>query len=319
MSQRSALFGRIPPSLGGGLMVACGVSIFGVTDSLTLAVSDAVGVGQFHFSRSLLAAAVLLAIARVTSISIMPRIWWAVGLKTFFITASMMVYFSVLPTIPLAEAGAGLFTSPIFVMLFSWMFWGERIGLGKILAVAIGSIGVLLVIRPGGEGFTPYHLMPVLAGALLALNSIATYRYCKQETALALSMAFFVAIGIAGAVFASILTAFPVPAGLYADAPFLFRGWAGVDPVFWLVLLGIAVAAISALTLVNRAYQTTQTSFAIIFEYFYLIAIGLSGWLLWDAVPDGLSVVGIVLIVVAGVVVTGAQRLALRSVAGTQE
>ena len=319
MIARSGFLGRIPESIQGGLMLAFGISLFGVTDNLTLLVSDTVGVGQFHSSRSLLAVFLLFGAAWLLGTTVAPKVWWAVGLRTFFITASMLLFFSVIPMMPLAEAGAGLFTSPIFVLLFSRVLFGERIGPARIMAVVFGSAGVLLVLKPGGGGFTPYHLLPTLAGALYALNSIATYRYCRQESPFALAMAFFVAIGVAGALFSTVLTALPVPAEIHDDAPFLFRGWAAVDADFWMVIAGVAAASVVGIVLISKAYQTTQTSYAIVYEYVYLISAGLSGWILWGDVLDIWSVLGILLIVAAGMVIARAQAVALRSVAGHQE
>ena len=319
MTALAGLLGRVPQTYRGGILLACGISIVGVTDNLTLLVSDTVGVGQFHSSRSLMAVAMILGVALLTRTSVLPKVWWAVGLRTFFITCAMLLFFSVLPMMPVAEAGACLFTSPIFVLLFSRVLFGERLGPGRVMAVVAGSLGVLLVLKPGSAGFTVYHLMPMLAGAFYALNSLVTYRYCQQESPLTLTMAFFTAIGIGGGLFTGALTVFPAPAGLLADAPFLFRGWVEVDAAFWLTLLVIACGGIVAIFLISHAYQLTQTSYAIVYEYVYLIAAGITGWAMWGALPDRLSIVGIMFIVAAGVIITQAQRSTLRSVAGSQE
>ena len=319
MVSLSGFLGRIPESARGGALLVCGVSIFGVADSLTLLVSDTVGVWQFHFSRSALAAVLLCGLAWLTGASVVPKAWRAVGLRTFFLTTSILLFFGVLPMMPIAEAAAGLFTSPIFALLFSRVLFGERIGFGRVLAVLVGSAGVLLILKPGSDGFTAYHALPVLAGAFYALNSITTYRLCRRESALALAMAFFVAIGLAGVLFSAALTAYPVPEGLRAEAPFLFSGVARVGGEFWLVMLVIATAGVVAISLVNKAYQTTRTSYVIVYEYTYLIAAGISGWALWGVVPDRWGLAGILLVVAAGVVINRAQRAALRSVAGHQE
>ena len=71
---------------------------------------------------------------------------------------------------PIAEAGAGLFTSPIFVLLFSMVFFKERIGWRRIMAVVIGTMGVILVLQPGRDGFAIYHMLPVIAGASYAMG-----------------------------------------------------------------------------------------------------------------------------------------------------
>ena len=71
---------------------------------------------------------------------------------------------------PIAEAGSGLFTSPIFVLLFSYLLFKERIGWRRALAVLMGTIGVLLILKPGQEGFSGFHLLPILSGASYALD-----------------------------------------------------------------------------------------------------------------------------------------------------
>ena len=315
----AGIFNRLPESFRGGAMLACGISILGVTDNMTKMVSDFAGVGQFHFSRSVWAVAILVIVGMLMRTRLMPVVWWAVALRTLFLTLAMMLFFSVLPMMPLAEAGAGLFTSPIFVLLFSRVFYGERIGPGRILAVLVGSIGVLLVLKPGAAGFSYYLLLPTLAGAFYALNSMVTYRYCAQESSLSMTLVYFLAIGVGGAFFTGALTAFPVPAELFAQAPFLFMGWAGVDAYYWAVIIAIASGGMLAIILITIAYQTVSTSYAIVYEYVYLIAAGLSGWAMWGDVPDRWSVLGILCIIAAGLIITRAQRAALRSVSGDHE
>ncbi len=70
----------------------------------------------------------------------------------------------------------------------------------------------------------------------------------------------------------------------------------------------IAFGASAALSLMTRAYQLTKTSYAAIYEYAYLISVGLFGWLLWGIVPGVLSVIGISLIIFAGVLIVVAQH-----------
>ncbi len=206
-------------------------------------VSDDVGVGQFHFSRSLFAVFMVALLGKLLGLSIIPKLWKPVLVRTFFMVVAIFLYFSVLPMIPIAEAGAGLFTSPIFVLLFSVIFLKERIGWRRISAVITGSCGVLLVLRPGGEGFSLYHLLPVLSGASYALGSIITFRYLSDESPLAILMSFIVAIGLCGGIFATGLTMFPVSEELITQAPFLYKGWQAVDSQFW-IWMGVIAAGL---------------------------------------------------------------------------
>jgi len=295
------------PASRGAVLLVTGISVFGFTDNLTLGVSDMVGVGQFHFSRSLIAVVFVLLMGRMFRLSVVPKNLKAVAVRTTFIVMSMLLYFSVLPMMPIAEAGAGLFTSPIFVLLFSILIFRERVGFRRILAVAVGSAGVILVLKPGAEGFSIYHLLPVLAGASYAIGSILTWRYCREESPLALLMSFLIAIGGAGYIYTSLMTAFPAGEKQLIEAAFLFRGWQEVDMRFWIWMAFIALGASVALSMMTRAYQLTQTSYATIYEYAYLLSAGVFSWLFWGVVPGVMSFLGIALIITAGVVITIAQ------------
>ena len=303
----SGAFGRLPPATQGAMLLVTGISIFGLTDNFTMIVSDQVGVGQFHFSRSLFSVVMVFVMARFFGMSVMPKRWGVVLLRTMFVALSMLLYFSVIPMMPIAEAGAGLFTSPIFVLIFSALIFKEKIGIRRIMAVLIGSIGVLLVLQPGGSKFTWFHLLPVLGGACYAMGSITTYRYCRDESPLALLMSFLVVIGLNGFVVASIMTVFPVSQSFLKEAPFLFSPWQSVDLAFWGWMVMIAAGAAFGLAMMTRAYQLAKTSYAVIFEYAYLISAGFFSWLLWGLVPNGLSLVGIMFIISAGIIIVLAQ------------
>ena len=271
-------------------------------------VSDDVGVGQFHFSRSLFAVSMVAILGKFLGLSVIPRLWKPVLVRTLFMVIAIFLYFSVMPMMAIAEAGAGLFTSPIFVLIFSAILFRERIGWRRILAVVMGSCGVLLILRPESDGFSLYHLIPVLSGASYAFGSIITFRYLSDESPLAILMSFIVAIGLCGGAFATGLTVVPASQELIAQAPFLFRGWQMVDVWFWIWMAVIAIGACVALSMMTRAYQIAQTSYAAIYEYAYLISVGFFGWAFWGVVPDILSTAGIVLIIFAGVLIVLARH-----------
>ena len=292
----------------GALLLVLGISIFGFSDNLTLLVSDQVGVGQFHFSRSLFSVLLIATFSHFFGYSFIPIRWKPMIARTAFMVIAILVYFSVMPMMPIAEAGAGLFTSPIFVLLFSSMFFKERIGWRRALAVAIGTAGILLILQPGQDGFSPFHMLPVLSGASYALGSIITYRYLGDGSPMAILMAFFVAIGVCGVLVASSFSTFPMPESLYTQAPFLFTGWEPVDTVFWLWMLAIATGASLALSLMTRAYQIAKTSYAAIYEYAYLLSVGIFGWMFWDITPDLIGLAGILCIAIAGIVIVLAQQ-----------
>ena len=155
----NAWFHKTSPENRGALLLVLGISIFGFSDNLTLLVSDQVGVGQFHLSRSLFAVLLIATFSHFLGYSIMPVRWKPLIARTAFMVIAILVYFSVMPMMPIAEASAGLFTSPIFVLLFSSLFFKEHIGWRRALAVAIGTAGVLLILKPGQAGFSPFNML----------------------------------------------------------------------------------------------------------------------------------------------------------------
>ena len=97
---------NISPASQGAILLVVGISIFGFSDNLTMLVSDDVGVGQFHFSRSLFAVFMVALLGKLLGLSIIPKLWTPVLVRTFFMVVAIFLYFSVLPMIPIAEAGA---------------------------------------------------------------------------------------------------------------------------------------------------------------------------------------------------------------------
>ena len=241
------------------------------------------------------------------NLTLLPVSWWAVFLRTAFLSISMGLFFSVLSFLPVAIAGAGLLTSPIFVLLFSLVLFGLRPGWRRILAGLIGSTGVFLILRPDKFDFNLLQLMPVLAGAFYALASITTRRLCAGESPLVLVAAYFFCLCIGGLIWAASVSAlFPGP--FSPEAQFIFRGlvWPSTEVWLWVALM--AIMTVIAAWLLFRAYQIVETSYAAIYEYSYLITGGFVGLILWKAELNLSSVAGMVLVILSGVIITFAKR-----------
>lgn len=75
---------------------------------------------------------------------------------------------------PMAQALAGLFTSPIFVLLITALALGEKIGPIRVIAVSLGFLGILLVLNKGLIDLNIISFLPVLGGVFYALAAVAT-------------------------------------------------------------------------------------------------------------------------------------------------
>ena len=285
------------------VLLVTGISILGLSDNFVPYVSQDIGLGQFHFMRSFSALVCILVLAALTGFSLRPVNWPAVLIRTVLLAASMGLYFSVLSFLPVAIAGAGLFTSPIFVLIFSVLLFGLRPGWRRILAVLTGSAGVWFVLRPDSLSFHSLQFLPVLAGAFYALSSIVTKRLCADESPLALVAVYFFVLGCGGLLWA--VSAPFLTAGLVSpEADFLVRGLVWAEPVIWVWITVMAVLTVLSIWMLTRAYQIAETSYAVIYEYSYLISAGLVGLWLWQAQFSLSSLAGMGLIVLSGLIIT---------------
>ena len=291
---------NLPTPLIAAILLTIGISIMGLSDNLVRLVSEDIGLGQYHFLRSALSIALFLMMRGFVSFRLQIINWRPVLLRTLFLSLSMTLFFSVLSFLPVALAGAGLFTSPVFVLLFSVVIFRMRPGWRRILAVVLGSVGVWFVLRPDTQNFQLIQILPILAGAFYAGASLTTHRYCAEESPYALTMAYFVLIGLIGLLGALVIDL----AGIQGreQAAFLLRGlvWPDASTYGWIAVMSLL--SVLGIFMITKAYQMAETSYMSIFEYSYLISAGLFGWLLWGSVFGVSEFTGMGLIVVAGVV-----------------
>lgn len=278
--------------------------ILGFTDNLVILLADDMGLWQFHVLRGLTVLILLFLQAIIMRARLLPKNWGAVLFRGFCQTIAILLFFGALPITGAAVAGAGMFTAPIFVLIFSVLLFGESIGLYRVLAVFVGSIGAVMVLNLTSGAVSLFAIMPILAGAYYATNNIATRRICADETPQSLLFIYTVMITSFSAIMATYLGSLELPADVSEDVLYLVRGW---EPVSWynLGFVGInGIGAFAALLAMTWGYQQAETSYVAIYEYSYLIFAGFFGWLLWRDMLSFTSVAGIILIIFAGAIIT---------------
>lgn len=281
------------------------LSMLSLQDAVIKLTSGEVSIWQFQFLRSTCNLMLLIAIAAGFNGlgSLPPKRLLAVVLRSFFLAGAMLCFFASVPFLSLAEISAGLYLFPLIVTLLSRFVLGEEVGAQRMIAVAAGFCGSLLILKPGGEDFKFVSLLPVCAAFFYACMILTTRKLCRHEapTALALGTAVaFLMIGCAG------LMVMPPPdeAGEAAKVwPYLLTGWHELKvPVL------AAVVACSALNLIAniclaRAYQSAESSWLAPYDYSYLVFAALWGFVLWGTVPDIVTVAGMMIIAAAGIFV----------------
>ncbi|SDY91203.1 EamA-like transporter family protein [Jannaschia faecimaris] len=219
----------------------------------------------------------------------------AVAARSAVMSTAMILYFGALGFMSVAEAAAGLFSAPIWVLIFSVVFFGLRIGPVRVAAAIVGFVGVILVLSPDMAALSVLNLLPVLSGAFYAVAVIATREWCDGEDAITLALGVFSFMAFWG------LCGIALGAALgWEPTGYLTRGW--VTPsstVFWLCVMQ-AVCSLVAVTLLTRGYQLAEASLVSVFEYSVLAFSALFGFLVWGDLLTLWSGLGLVLIAAAG-------------------
>lgn len=289
-------------TLKAAVLMVCAMAIIGVIDNLIPRIADQIGLWQFHFTRAVLALPLVAALSLTGLGGLRPRRWWAVAARSLLVALSMMFYFSALAIMPIAQALAGLFTSPIFILLITALFMRQPVGPWRIMAVGIGFAGILFVLQPDPADFDLAVLIPVAAGFFYALGAISTRTLCAGESALALLMGMWLALGAFGALGVVALALFPVASPPGAEG-FVTRGW--VWPMWqaapWVVVQ--VLGAVSAVFLITRAYQMGEPSHVGVFEYSVMLFGPVFAWVAFGQPVTGWQMVGIVLIAGAGAII----------------
>ncbi|MGS2744884.1 DMT family transporter [Halomonas sp. LS-001] len=205
-------------------------------------------------------------------------------LRGLIYTGTMGFFVWGLTLLPLAEATAIAFVAPMFVTLLSVPLLGERIDLPVLVASLIGFVGVVIVVRPGGDAFQVGALIMVAAAVCYALMMITARRYGGREHLWA--MLFYMTL------VPMLLTAMTLP-------------WVWKTPLseHWLGFLASGVLGIGATAFITVAFRYTPAAIAAPFDYTAMVWAVLLGWWFWGELPDIWVLVGSVLIIGSGLAI----------------
>ena len=277
-----------------------GMFVLGITDNFVPYISETGSLWQFHMLRGVLAVVLLALIAAVGIGVIRPLSWRAVLGRSLFPASAMLIYFGCLSVLPIGVVVAGLFTAPMFVLLISVFFQGEKVGLVRIVAVVSGFVGALLVIQPDHSALDHIAFAPIVAGMLYAVGAVVTRLWCGQESTIALSAGFFGMLALFGSIGLLIL---PV-GGPIGFEGFVLRGWVPLTGDMWFWIAVQAVGSIIGIGLIFRGYLQGEAGYVAVFEYSLLVFASFWAWVLWGQTVGPLALLGMVMIAGAGVVIT---------------
>ena len=216
------------------------------------------------------------------------------GLLLFF---SSFLYFHGIVYLPLATAASISLTSPLIVTALSARFLGEPVGVRRWIAVCLGFIGAVIVVRPGHANFEWHSLLIVASTLCSAFYQLFSRRYGQAERP------------DASATMATIV-------GTVVALPMLPFEW--TTPAFgwdWVLFVAIGICAGVGHYFLTIAYSQAPAATVAPFNYVQLIGAAILGYLVFDNIPDFWTWVGAAVIVCSGLYLGHAERLRYRRLA----
>ena len=229
-------------------------------------------------------------------------------LRGIFLFLSYTTYMMGLAALPLAEIEAIRFSVPLMITLLSVLILNEEVGLHRWLALFVGFIGVLLIVRPGSASFNLGSVFILLSVLFYAFVAILTRKLQSKDSSA--TMAFF--SSLVYLVMALILTPLPALArdvtNAHPSIEFLIRTWSLPTLPDLGIMLGLAFVWAGWMYFLSRAYSLAQASVLAPFEYISLPINILWGWLIWGEVPTLLTLAGALLTLLSGLYVLIKER-----------
>jgi drug/metabolite transporter (DMT)-like permease len=193
-------------------------------------------------------------------------------------------FFASLAYIGLAEATALADLNPVFITLGAAIFLGERIGIHRICAVLAAMAGAWMIVRPGTDAFSPAAILPLLCAGFYAANALITRAVGKSEpVATVMVLSSLIGTGLV-----TLILPFHLEPVAIADIP---------------RFIAIGVLGTVAQMLVIRAFSGTEASVLAPFGYVGIVFATLWGLLFFQEWPDGMTLAGALVIVLAGLYV----------------
>ena len=209
--------------------------------------------------------------------------------RALCLLGTSLLFTTALLYIPLAEATAVNFLAPVLVTALSVPLLGERVSRGQWLAVICGFIGVLIVIHPGGELFTPAVLLPFCSALCFCFYQLLTRKLAEYDSPTTSN--FFA--GLCNTLVMSALVPF------FWQVPSLGHG---------VLMLALGACGMTAHLFLTQAFRLAAPALLAPFGYCQIVFAGVLGWLLFNHTPDLITQVGIAVICLSGLAAAWQQR-----------
>ncbi|MEF2072789.1 DMT family transporter [Consotaella aegiceratis] len=217
-----------------------------------------------------------------------------------------ILFFTALKFMPLADAISIFFVEPFILTILSAVVLKETVGWHRRIAIVMGFVGALIVIRPSFAVFGVVALFPLGTATLFSIYLL----FSRQLTGTASPLAMQLYAGVGGA----ISVFFAMIAGTMLDVQELRLGLP-TEAHVWMFMLLLGAVGLIGHFLVTFAFQLAPASMLAPFQYLEIISATLLGFLVFGDYPDALKWLGVAIIVSSGLYLFWREQLAARQAA----
>lgn len=270
--------------LQGILSILIAVALFVVMDALIKWLSVRYPTLQIVFFRSLVALIPIALLARQSGGLISMFATRRPGLHTLrcvFGLLSMICFFHAVRTLPLADVIAIGFAAPLFMTALSVPFLGEKVGIRRWTAVIVGFVGVLIMVRPGGDVFEAGAAVALIGTVFYALTMVVMRRLSRTDTTASITFYFAIAGSAVGG----------------ASLPFV---WVEPDATDWMLLIAVGLIGGIAQIFMTHAFRLAPVAVIAPFDYTAMLWGSAIGYAVWADVPDVWVWIGAVVVAASG-------------------
>jgi len=269
----------------GAIMMMGAMAAFVINDALMKLVSAELPLFQSLFLRGIGTTVAFYLIARrmgVLRLDIVGRDRRLVAVRVLAEAASAYFFLTALFNMPLANVTAILQALPLTITLAGALFMGESVGWRRLLAIAVGFVGVLLIVRPDTDGFDYYSIMALLAVLCVTLRDLTTRRMSKSVPSM--TVALSTALGVS----------------VFAGFGSLSESWVTPSVMASAALAAAALLIIAGYLLSIMTVRVGELGFVSPFRYTGLVWALVLGYTIFGHWPDPVTLAGGGLIVATG-------------------
>jgi len=284
----------------GAILMMLSMAAFTFNDVLIKSVAGDVPLFQAVFIRGILTTAMiaLIAVSRgAFRTNIRAADWRFIGLRTVGEIGSTVFYLTALFHMKIGSVIAILQSLPLAITLAGALFFHERVGWRRYLAIIIGFAGVMLIVQPGAGGFNAYSVLALLAVIFVVIRDLSTRGLSDAVPSILVALSASVSVTLLGAVGVIIV------------------GWKPVDPGSFAALGGAGVFIVAGYMFAVAVMRVGDIAFVSTFRYTALLWGLVLGLLVFGEVPDALTLTGSAIVVVMGVFTLYRERKLIKAAA----